>query len=157
MSTKKAADSASVWTWIRVEVVDRDGRPMWFIPESKEPVLFPLHSFVGEARKKRAKFMNLEIVWSVFATEEFWTSARFFYRTLRELKRNTRLWGPPIGKFCACGVQRLILQPWQSKPRSLVGRSVLTIYRTFATSVSATRVAPTRFMVYTRRLFSVFV
>ena len=24
-----------------------------------------------------------------------------FYRTLRELKRNTRLWGPPIGKICA--------------------------------------------------------
>ena len=113
--TKKAADSASVWTWIREEDADRDGRPTWFIPESKEPVLFTLHSFVGEARKKRIKFMNLEIVWSVFVAEEFLTSARFlkfFNRSLRELKSN----GIPgcgvllLGSFVqiTCGVQRLI-------------------------------------------------
>jgi len=44
---KKAADPASVPTWSRVEDADRDGRPMWFIPEYKEPLLFPLHLFVG--------------------------------------------------------------------------------------------------------------
>ena len=26
---------------------------------------------------------------------------RLFYRTLRELKRDTRLWGPPVGEFFA--------------------------------------------------------
>ena len=52
--TKKAADPVSVSTWIPVEEADRDGRPMWFVPESKEPLLFPLHSFVGKAQKKRA-------------------------------------------------------------------------------------------------------
>ena len=52
--TKKAADPASVSTWIPVEDADRDGRPMWFVPESKEPLLFPLHSFVVKAQKKRA-------------------------------------------------------------------------------------------------------
>ena len=30
---EKAADPASVSTWIRVEDADRDGRPLWFIPE----------------------------------------------------------------------------------------------------------------------------
>ncbi len=63
--------------------------------------MFPLHLFVGEARKRRAKCLNVEIVWSVFGAEEFSTSARLFYRTLRELKRSTRLWGPPVGELFA--------------------------------------------------------
>ena len=75
---EKAADPASVSTWIRVEDADRDGRPLWFIPKFQEPFVFPLHSYVGEARAKRAKDMNVEIVWSVFAAEEFSSSARFF-------------------------------------------------------------------------------
>ena len=31
--TQKAVDSTAVPTWIPVEDADRDGRPMWFIPE----------------------------------------------------------------------------------------------------------------------------
>ena len=34
--TQKAVNSMAVSTWIPVEDADRDGRPLWFIPESKE-------------------------------------------------------------------------------------------------------------------------
>ena len=59
-----------------------------------EPLLPPLHLFVGAARKKRARDLNLKIVWSVFA-------ARLFYCTLRTLNKATRLWGPTVRDFFA--------------------------------------------------------
>ena len=43
----------------------------------------------------------MKIVWSVFGAEEFSTSARLFYCTLRQLNRATRLRGPPVGEFFA--------------------------------------------------------
>ena len=98
--TQKAVDSTAVSTWILVEDADQDGRPMWFSPESKEPLLSP-HLFVGAARKNRAKDLNVKIVWSVFGAEEFSTSARLFYCTLRRLNKATRLWGPSVIEFFA--------------------------------------------------------
>ena len=52
--TQKAVNSMAVSTWIPVEDADRDGRSLWFVPESTEPLLPPLHLFVGAAREKRA-------------------------------------------------------------------------------------------------------
>ena len=49
--TRKAVQST---TWIPVEDPDRDGRPLWYIPESKEPLVLPLHSRVDAAVKKRS-------------------------------------------------------------------------------------------------------
>ena len=71
-----ALKPASVATWVRVEDPDRDGRPLWFIPQPKNPLTLPLHLSVGEAWGKMAAKRNLEIVWSVFAPEDqFGTSA----------------------------------------------------------------------------------
>ena len=69
--TRKVVESTAVSTWIPVEDPDRDGRPLWYIPESKEPLVSPLHLLVGVARNKGAKELNLKIVWSVFAAEDF--------------------------------------------------------------------------------------
>ena len=97
------ADPSSVSTWVRVEDHDRDdGRPLWYILESLDPVVFPLHSYVGEVCGRRAGDRNLEIVWSVFSPEkEYRSSARFMYRTTRRLNRRTRLWDPPVRGFFA--------------------------------------------------------
>ena len=100
----RALEPASVATWIRVEDPDpdRDGRPLWFIPEPENRLIRPLHLSVGEACGRTADKLNLEIVWSVFAPEhQFGTSARFAYRSTRQLNRNTRLWGPPRRGFMA--------------------------------------------------------
>jgi hypothetical protein len=51
--TRKAVQSTAVSTLIPVEDPDRDGRPLWYIPESKEPLVLPLHSRVGAAVKNR--------------------------------------------------------------------------------------------------------
>ena len=65
----------------------------------------PLHSFVGggggAAQKKRGRDLSLKIVWSVFAAEDFSTSAKLFYCTLRTLNAATRLWGPAVRDFFA--------------------------------------------------------
>ena len=50
-----AAAPASVSTWVRVEDGDRDGFPMWFIPEAENPLIFPLHLSVGEAWGRDAR------------------------------------------------------------------------------------------------------
>ncbi len=97
----RALKPASVATWVRVEDPDRDGRPLWFIPEPENPLIRPLHLSVGEASGRTAAKRNLEIVWSVFAPEhQFGTSARFAYRSSTlQLDRGTRLWGPPRRGF----------------------------------------------------------
>ena len=100
-----AADLASVASWIRLEDPDRDGRPLWFIPEPEDPLILPLHLSVGEACGRSANKLNLEIVWSVFAPEEsFGTSARCMYRATRRLTKATWLWGPPRREFYAAHI-----------------------------------------------------
>ena len=93
-------------TWIRLEDPDRDGRPLWFIPEPENRLILPLHLSVGEACGRFANKLNLEIVfWSVFAPEDpFGTSARFMYRATRQLTKGTRLWGPPRREFYAAHI-----------------------------------------------------
>ena len=60
---------------------------------------------MGEACGKTANKLNLEIVWSVFAPEDqFWTSSRFMYRSIRKLNRGTRLWGPSRRGFYAANM-----------------------------------------------------
>ena len=60
---------------------------------------------MGEACGKTANKRNLEIVWSVFAPEDqFGTSARFMYRSTRQLNRGTRLWGLPRCEFYAAHI-----------------------------------------------------
>ena len=60
------ADPASVSTRIRIEdSSDLDGCPLWYIPESRNPLIFSLHLSAGEACGKRAGDLILEIVWSV--------------------------------------------------------------------------------------------
>ena len=43
-----ASEPASVSTWIRIEDSDRDGRPLWYIPEAENPRILPLHLSVGK-------------------------------------------------------------------------------------------------------------
>ncbi len=100
-----ASEPASVSTWIRIEDPDRDGRPLWYIPEAENPLILPLHLSVGEACGSTANKLNLEIVWSVFAPEDqFGTSSRFVYRSTRQLNHGTRLWGPPRRGFYAANM-----------------------------------------------------
>ncbi len=96
---RKSIQAMAVATWIPVE--DPDRRPLWYIPESSDPRVVSLHTRVGAAGGERSKELNVEIVWFVFGAPEFSSSARLFYRTLRELNRQTRLWGPPIAGFFA--------------------------------------------------------
>ncbi len=98
---RKSIQAMAVATWIPVEDPDLDGRPLWYIPGSSDPRVLSLHTRVGSAGGKRPKELNVEIVWSVFGAPEFLSSARLFYRTLRDLNRQTRLWGPPIAGFFA--------------------------------------------------------
>ena len=106
-----ASEPESVSTWVRVEDPDWDGRPLWYSPEAKNPLILPLHLSVGEACGGLAKKLNLEIVWSVFAPEdEFGTSARFLYRSTRRLNHDTRLWGPPRSGFYASNT-------WETKAK----------------------------------------
>ncbi len=98
---RKSIQAMAVATWIPVEDPDLDGRPLWYIPGSSDPRVLSLHTRVGAAGGKRSKELNVEIVWSVFGAPEFSSSARLFYRTLRDLNRQTRLWGPPIRGFFA--------------------------------------------------------
>jgi hypothetical protein len=100
--TSKAANPALVVSeWIRVEDADRDGRALWFIPDSLD-LIFPLHACVGKARERNADNFNEEIVWSVFsADDQLVSSARLFYRTIWDLIRQTRSWGAPSwGVLC---------------------------------------------------------
>ena len=98
---RKAVQATAVSTWIPLEDADLDGRPLWYIPESQDPLVVSLHTRVGAAVKKRSTDLNVEIVWSVFGAPEFLSSARLFYCTLRDLNRSTRLWGPPVAGFFA--------------------------------------------------------
>jgi len=88
---RKSIQAMAVATWIPVEDPDLDGRPLWYIPGSSNPRVLSLHTRVGAAGGKRSKELNVEIVWSVFGAPEFSSSARLFYRTLRDLNRQTRL------------------------------------------------------------------
>ena len=98
---RKAVQASAVSTWIPLEDADLDGRPLWFIPETQNPLVVSLHTRVGTAVKKRSTDVNVEIVWSVFPAPEFSSSARLFYCTLRDLNRSTRLRGPPVAGFFA--------------------------------------------------------
>ena len=97
---EKRPDLASVSSWFPIEDFDRDGLALWYVPDSLHPLVFPLHVSVGEAIEGRAKTLNLEIVGSVFPAEGYTSSARLFYRALRDLRRNTQLWGPSVIGFC---------------------------------------------------------
>ena len=41
---RKAIQSTAVSTWIPVEDPDLDGRPLWYIPESRDPRVVSLHT-----------------------------------------------------------------------------------------------------------------
>ena len=68
---RKTIQSTAVSTWIPVEDPDLDGRLLWYIPESRDPLVLSLHTRVGAAVKRRSKELNVEIVWSVLGAEEF--------------------------------------------------------------------------------------
>ena len=52
-----AAAPASVSTWVRVEDSDRDGFPMWFIPEAEKPAYIPSALVCGGSVGERCEII----------------------------------------------------------------------------------------------------
>ena len=105
----KAAGALPVPAWLQVEDPDPNSHgALWFDPRSENPLVAALHNHVVGACKREAKFVNLQLVWSVFPTEGFSSSSRILYQAVKDIPRGRRLCAPPLSQFVQA-------HPWTAK------------------------------------------
>jgi hypothetical protein len=104
-----AAGALPVPAWLQVEDPDPNSQgALWFDPRSENPLVAALHNHVVGACQREAKYVNLQLVWSVFPTEGFSSSSRILYQAVKDIPRGRRLCAPPLSQFVQA-------HPWTAK------------------------------------------